>query len=167
MRKFTSIASNRRMGSSNSCLVHRIIALNPLIYRPSSLDAYFFGHLAQIMTFPAKLRVQLQNFPNLIAYYEGIMNAYFAPSLGDSTSDNLFLVGILPKRHIHFNRLFISCWLSITVIFRSTSTCVLPPILPPNLTRCWVILIIVWCFMLSQGIDLFNRRRKRRKWLWT
>ena len=95
MRKSTSIAKSHQTEISNFYSVHRTIDSNPFTHRPSSLDAYFFGHLAQVMTFPAKLRVKLQNFPNLIAYYEGIMKTYFAPSLGDSTSDNLFLVGFL------------------------------------------------------------------------
>ena len=110
MRKSTSIASNLRMENSNFYLVHRTIDLHPFTHRPSSLDAYFFGHLAQVMTFPAKLRVKLQNFPNLIAYYEGIMKTYFAPSLGDSTSDNLFLVGICPNS----NDFFQTNWISLS-----------------------------------------------------
>ena len=89
-----SIANSLQMGNFSFYSVPRTIDLHPFTHRPSSLDAYFFGHLAQVMTFPAKLRVKLQNFPNLIAYYEGIMKTYFAPSLGDCTSDNLFLVGI-------------------------------------------------------------------------
>lgn len=60
--------------------------------RPSSLDAALFGHLAQVMEFPAGMQSILLCYPCLVNYYESIMNHYFSAARGEQTSDNPFVV---------------------------------------------------------------------------
>lgn len=76
---------------SNSSTAPRTI-LVCVSTRPSSLDAVFFGHIARIMCYSARLRNHLFNYPNLVDYYDGIMKRYFAPSLGVPTSENALIV---------------------------------------------------------------------------
>lgn len=63
-------------------------------FRPSSLDAVFFAHLAQIMEFPSELQNHLLTFPTLVSFYESIMKHYFSASRGEATSDNMFVVRV-------------------------------------------------------------------------
>ena len=62
------------------------------INSPSSLDAIFFAHLAQVMEFPAGMQLQLLCYPELVNYYESIMRSFFSVARGEKTSDNPFIV---------------------------------------------------------------------------
>lgn len=92
MRNFIHQLILLRIMNAIFYLVLSFIYDSPFIYRPSSLDAIFFGHLARIMEFPAGMQSVLLCYPALVNYYESIMIRFFSVARGEKTSDNAFLV---------------------------------------------------------------------------
>ncbi|KAK8797356.1 hypothetical protein WA158_004564 [Blastocystis sp. Blastoise] len=66
------------------------LGYNNYIYgeKPSTLDAYLFGLIAQLQLSSSGLKTLLKDFDHLIRYYERIMKQYFSAAFGEEVSRN-------------------------------------------------------------------------------
>lgn len=55
-------------------------------YRPSSLDAALFAHIAQIQEVPSTLQHIIDSYPQLMRFYERILDAYFVHNRSEAES---------------------------------------------------------------------------------
>lgn len=63
-------------------------------YRPSTLDVMMIGHLARIQECPQSLQHVVENYPELMKYFERMLSGYFVPLTvqeGCELSTNSFL----------------------------------------------------------------------------
>ena len=74
----------------------------PFIFplRPSSLDAVFFAHLAQVNEYPTVYGELVEYYPSLNFYFDSIMKHYFSAARGEPTSDNQLAVDIVMLDHL-------------------------------------------------------------------